>query len=138
MKRSPHRTLTITRAKGGGWSLSIHGALSDAVYPTKIAAVRAARALAREQGGVVTVRNANGGVGKTFTLGRSAMTKLNAVEGVVLGRAGQRVFSVLDRTSATPAERRALLRKDLDKLAVGLKRSAAVRRPPAKSARSAD
>lgn len=82
--------------------------------------MKAAQRAIREAGGVVTVTNAKGGVGKSFTLGRSAMTKLNAVEGVILGQATRKAFSALDKADATPAQRRAALRKDLAKLAAGI------------------
>ena len=118
MKRSTHSALDVTKLKAGGWTVSTGG--TGKVYPTKVAAMKAARTIAREQGGVLTIRHANGGVGKSFTLGRAAMTKLNAVEGVVLGHAARQVFTTFDRADATPAQRRAALaglpdhRADLD------------------------
>lgn len=100
------------------WLLS--GIGSGQTFPTKAAAVKAAQTTVREVGGLVTIKNANGGVGKSFTLGRSAMTKLNAVEGVVLGQAGKNAFRELDQIDALPAQRRAVLRKDLAKLSTGI------------------
>lgn len=136
MKRPTHSALDVTKLKAGGWTVSTGG--TGKVYPTKVAAMKAARTIVREQGGVLTVRHANGGVGKSFTLGRAAMTKLNAVEGVVLGRAGRQVFTTFDRADATPAQRRAALRKDLPKLAVGLKGASPSSRPDGKRARPVD
>lgn len=130
MKRSPPRTLLVAKSKDRGWSVSSPGSASGETFPTKDAAVKAAGKLAREGGGLVTVVDAKGGVGKSFTLGRSAMTKLNAVEGVVLGRAGEKAFARFDRVDATPAQRRAVLRKDLAKLAVGSKSPPSARSAP--------
>ncbi|MNR94680.1 hypothetical protein D3C72_257680 [compost metagenome] len=100
------------------WLVSGTGA--GQIFPTKAAAVKAAQTTVREAGGLVTIKNAKGGVGKSFTLGRSAMTKLNAVEGVILGQATQKAFSELDRIDALPAQRRAFLRNEFAKLSVGM------------------
>lgn len=100
------------------WLVSGTGA--GQTFPTKAAAVKAAQTTVREAGGLVTIKNAKGRVGKSFTLGRSAMTKLSAVEGVILGQATQKAFRELDRIEALPAQRRAVLRSDLAKLSAGI------------------
>lgn len=120
MSRSPTRTYYVAKSASGGWSVTRSGATSK-VFETKDAAVKAARQIVRQDGGVLEIKNSDGRTSKTFTLGRAAMTKLNEVEGVALTVSGKRTFKEFDRKGLTPSQRRAKLRKDPTKLRAGVK-----------------
>ncbi|PZQ56358.1 MAG: hypothetical protein DI570_21125 [Phenylobacterium zucineum] len=120
MSRSQSRTYYVAKSAAGGWSVTRSGATSK-MFETKDAAVKAARQIVRQDGGVLEIKNSDGRTSKSFTLGRTAMTKLNEVEGVVLTGAGKRTFKEFDRKGLSPSERRAKLRKDPAKLTSGVK-----------------
>lgn len=120
MSRSQSRTYSVAKNAKGSWSLS-HSGGSSTVFETKGAAVKAARQIVRQDGGVLEIKNSDGRTKKSFTLGRAAMTKLNEVEGVTLSGVGKRAFMEFDRKELTPNERRAKLRKDPAKLTAGVK-----------------
>lgn len=120
MSRSPSRTYFVAKNASGAWSVTPSGKTSR-VFQTKDAAVKAARQIVRESGGVLQIKNTDGRMSKSFTLGRSAMTKLNEVEGVALTVAGKRTFKEFDKKGLTPSQRRAKLRKDPAKLTAGVK-----------------
>lgn len=138
MNSSRLHALLVSRSKAGGWSVSRSGSEPVIMFPTKAAAIKAAQTIVREEGGVLAVRNANGKTANSFTLGRSAMAKLNAVEGVVSGNAVQKAFSAFDLVDATPAERRAGLRKDLAKLISDFSFKGSIRSDPSKTLVSQD
>lgn len=108
MSRSPSRTYVVAKNASGAWSVTLSGKTSK-VFQTKGDAVKAARQIT------------DGRMSKSFTLGRSAMTKLNEVEGVALTVAGKRTFKEFDKKGLTPSQRRAKLRKDPGKLTAGVK-----------------
>ena len=87
------------------------------VYSTQAEALRAAEETARAAGGQIQLRGSNGEVRTRFTLGRTTMEKLNAVEGVGLTPAGRSAFKSFDRNGLSPSARRTALRKDVTKLA---------------------
>lgn len=120
MSRPTSRTFFVAKNATGEWSVKSGGASTSRVFDTKAAALKAARDIVRENGGVLQVTNKDGQTSKSFTLGRSAMTKLNAVEGVVLTAAGKQTFKEFDREGLTPAQRRAKLRKSPIKLTDGV------------------
>lgn len=120
MSRSPSRTYFVAKNPSGAWSVTPSGKISK-VFQTKNAAVKAARQIVRESGGILQIKNTDGRTSKSFTLGRSAMTKLNEVEGVALTVAGKRTFKEFESKGLTPSQRRAKLRKDPTKLAAGVK-----------------
>lgn len=126
MSRSQSRTYSVAKQASGGWAVSRSGK-SSTVFETKDAAVKAARQIVRQDGGVLEIKNSDGRTSKSFTLGRSAMAKLNEVEGVVLTGAGKRTFKEFDRMGLSPSERRAKLRKDPAKLTSGVKSKPLVR-----------
>lgn len=99
------------------------------VFETKNAAVKAARQIVRQDGGVLEIKNSDGRTNKSFTLGRTAMAKLSEVEGVALTGAGKRTFKEFDRKGLTPSERRAKLSKDPVKLKTGVKSKHVTRSP---------
>jgi hypothetical protein len=112
------KTIHITQNYAGLWLVRVTGgAHVGTAYSTQAEAVRAAQAVIRETGGQLHVSGADGQARKSFTLGRAAIAKLNAVEGVALTPAGRSAFRTFDREDLTPAQRRATLRKDLSKLA---------------------
>jgi hypothetical protein len=51
----------------------------------------------RKTGGSLTVRDDQGRTTSTFTIGRNAMAKINAVEGVTLSSATENAFDTFDR-----------------------------------------
>ncbi|RAK66358.1 DUF2188 domain-containing protein [Phenylobacterium kunshanense] len=120
MSRSQSRTYFVAKNATGSWTVTRSGA-SSKVFETKDAAVKAARQIVRQDGGVLEIKNSDGRTQKSFTLGRAAMTKLNEVEGVTLSGAGKRTFKEFDRKGLTPSERRAKLRKDPTKLTAGVR-----------------
>lgn len=113
------RTLLVTKNADGGWSVATQGTNTTQVFDSKASAVAAARQIVRRDGGVLQVANTKGHTSASFTLGRLAMAKLNAVEGVILGAAGENAFQDFDRRGLSPAQRRAKLRKELDQLSAG-------------------
>lgn len=119
MSRSPSRTYLVAKTASGAWSVTPSGKTSK-MFQTKDAAVKAARQVVRESGGVLQIENTDGRTSRSFTLGRSAMTKLNEVEGVTLTVAGKRTFEEFDNKGLTPSQRRATLRKDPAKLTAGV------------------
>jgi hypothetical protein len=136
MPRSKNHTFLVSKNAKGAWALAPSGAHTAKVFETKDAAVKAARQSVRERGGVLEVKNSDGRTTKSFTLGRVAMAKLNEVEGVVLGRAGEEAFKEFDQQGLSPAQRRAKLRKDLSKFAAGTKGTASGRSAPTKPSKA--
>lgn len=120
MSRSPSRTYLVAKNASGAWSVTPSGKTSG-VFQTKDAAVKAAQQIVRESGGILQIKNTDGRTSKSFTLGRSAMTKLNEVEGVALTVTGKRTFKEFDSKGLSPTQRRAKLRKDPSKLTAGVK-----------------
>lgn len=119
MTRSSSRTLLVAKNAKGKWSVATQDAATSQVFDTKAKAVEAARRIVRQDGGVLQVANTNGRVSASFTLGRTAMTKLNVVEGVFLSTASERAFKEFDREGLSPKQRRAKPRKDLTVLSAG-------------------
>lgn len=110
------KTVHVTLNGSGDWLVRGSGGAEDMVFTTQAEAVRAAQAAVREAGGQLHVHTADGPMRKTFTLGRSAMAKLNAIEGVGLTRAGEAKFQDFDRQDLSPSQRRAALRESIGEL----------------------
>ena len=127
MAKSP-KTIHVTPGKDGAWTVRSAAARAGRVFATQAEAVLAAQARVREVGGELYVHTGQGQPKKSFTLGRAAMAKLNAVEGVALTPAARSAFKDFDRQDLSPAKRRATLRTDLVTLAAA---------PKGKSARGA-
>ena len=110
------KTIHIKPNSSGGWAVRNGTGRATGVYSTQAEAVKAAQAIVRDVGGQLLVHTPSGQLKKSFTLGRTAMGKLNAVEGVSLSPAGKTAFKTFDRDDLTPAQRRTALRKDVTKL----------------------
>jgi len=130
------KTIHITQNGSGLWLVrGAGGGRAGKVFSTQAEAERAAQAVVRDTGGHLHVRGADGQARKSFTLGRAAIAKLNAVEGVSLTPAGRSAFKSFDRADLTPDERRVALRKAPEKLAGTVKakkRAGGARAVPAK------
>ena len=107
MKRSSTK-YHVAPTASGNWSVRRGDGVTK-VFSTQGEAMAAAQAAARKTGGELIVRGSNGRVKKHFTLGRSAMERLNAVEGIVLSPRTRRTFTELDRSGAPSETRRAAL-----------------------------
>jgi hypothetical protein len=94
-------------ATEGGWQVK-GGTSGRAIetYRTQSEATEAARGALRRSGGQLLVQGLDGRVRETMTLGRDAMAKIAAVEGIHLSPAMTRTLEVLDRRGATSEERR--------------------------------
>ncbi len=92
----------------GGWTVR-RGDGAAKVFSTEGEAVAAAQAAVRKAGGELTIQAPNGRVKRSFTLGRSAMEKLNAVEGAELSAKARQTFIRLDREGAGSDARRAAI-----------------------------
>lgn len=117
------KTIHIEPNGSGGWAMRSGAGRAAGVFSTQAEAIAAAQAKVRDAGGQLLVHTASGQVKKSFTLGRTAMSKLNAVEGVSLSPAGKAAFKTFDRDGLTPAQRRTALRQDVAKLAVTPKKA---------------
>ncbi len=109
MTRTTPRAIHVV-PDNGGWSIRAENGRSSSVHATQAEAVGAAQAMVRDTGGQLTIKESNGRTKKVFTLGRGAMGKINAVEGVVLSAAAMGAFTKFDQDDLSPTERRAKLR----------------------------
>lgn len=125
MASSPRTVHVIPH--GDGWAIRAASGRAPKTFTSQADAVKAAQAEVREGGGQLMVQAPNGRVRKSFTLGRAAMEKLNAVEGVKLAPATKKAFKDFDRDGLSPTQRRAQLRKNASKLASGPKAGTANR-----------
>jgi hypothetical protein len=126
MASSP-RTVHVV-PHGSGWAIRAASGRASKTFASQADAVKAAQATVREGGGQLMVQAPNGRVRKSFTLGRAAMEKLNAVEGVKLTPATKKAFKDFDRDGLSPTQRRAQLRKSVGKVAGAPKAEAPSRR----------
>jgi hypothetical protein len=91
----------------GGWAIKQAGAASAArIYNTQQEAVEAARGALRTAGGGLRIHSRDGRIRDSFTLGRDAMSRISAVEGIHLTAEMQKDFREFDRQGLTDAERR--------------------------------
>ncbi|WP_172448593.1 DUF2188 domain-containing protein [Caulobacter mirabilis] len=98
----------VAPAPTGGWAVRQDNGAAK-FFSTQGEAVAAAQAAVRKAGGELTIQAANGHVKKRFTLGSSAMEKLNAVEGLTLSTKARQIFAKLDRAGASPDARRSAI-----------------------------
>jgi hypothetical protein len=110
MKRVAAKTLNVMAMPAGGWAVRMEGRGLTASYSTQADAVEAAQALLRAGGGELRVQGVNGRTKRSFTLGRAAMAKINAVEGVALSANTQHAFEAFDLQGLSPHQRRTELR----------------------------
>ena len=92
---------------GGGWQVKREG--SDPAttgHESQAEATEAARSALRKSGGELKVQGPDGRVHETLTLGRDAMARIAAVEGISLPGDLERLLSDLDRAGASSEERR--------------------------------
>jgi hypothetical protein len=111
------KTIHVRPTKDGAWTVAARTGRAGKVFSTQAEAIKAAQSSVREAGGELFVHATQGPAKKSFTLGRTAMAKLNAVEGVALTPAAKAAFKAFDRQDLSPARRREALRNDLPKLA---------------------
>jgi hypothetical protein len=105
---------TSTRAASGaivastsaGWAVRHAGGREIGVFATQAEATDAARSALRKSGGAVRVQGPDGRVHETLTLGRDAMARIAAVEGISLPGDLERLLGDLDRAGASSEERR--------------------------------
>ena len=103
---SASRHIDVVRGDGG-WEVRCDRAGRTAdVYRTEADAHEAAKAVLRKSGGTLAVHGSDGRLRESMTLGRDAMAKIAAVEGIHLSRDMRRTLDELDRTGASSAERR--------------------------------
>lgn len=102
---SSTRTVIVTKASRG-WTVVAPSQPAEA-FPTKAAAVAAARDRLDTSGGAIVVHDARG-VAETMTIiGGAAARRLNAIEGVRLDLASRNLLRELKADTLTPAKRRA-------------------------------
>jgi hypothetical protein len=102
----------------GGWQVRGETSSSaDGVYSTQTEATEAARQALRRSGGQTVVHGADGRIRESITLGRDAMAKIAAVEGIHLSPAMTRMLEALDRQGASSAERRLAIAQQFGKKA---------------------
>lgn len=111
------KTIHIIPDGSGVWVVRAASGRVGKTFATEAEAVSAAQAAVRDAGGQLQVHGAEGPPKRSFTLGRAAMAKLNAVEGVSLTPSGESAFKAFDREGLTPPQRRAALRQKIAKLA---------------------
>jgi len=91
----------------GGWQVRHEGADRAAgVYRTQTEATEAAKSAIRRWGGELMVQGRDGRIRGSMTLGRDAMAKIAAVEGIHLSSVSKRTLQDLDRAGASGEERR--------------------------------
>lgn len=92
---------------GGEWQVRREGSgRAVGVYPTQSEATAAASAALRKSGGAVQTLTPGGQTAETLTLGRQAMAKIAAVEGIALTAEMQDALKAFDRAGASNEERR--------------------------------
>ena len=102
--------------KEGGWVVKREGAArATGVYSTQAAAAEAARSTLRRSGGELTIQGPDGGIRESMTLGRDAMARIAAVEGVHLSSEWNRRLAELDRIGASGDERRRSIARQFGK-----------------------
>lgn len=79
-------------------------------HASQAEAIAAARKQLKATGGRLSIHDADGRIRSTYTLGRRAMAKLNAVEGISLPRKLHQAVRELGEISQSPRQRRARIR----------------------------
>jgi len=113
MKKTAPATVHVSPDTSGGWLVQTPKSATPQTYPTQAEAVSAPQSSISCSGGQISIRNANGRTSNTFTLGRAAMEKINAVEGIVLSDEVRDLFVSFDDRDLPPEQRRAELRSVL-------------------------
>jgi hypothetical protein len=99
-----------------GWTLRRpFGSGVPQVFRTQREAIQAAQTIASKQGGAVRIEGRTGAVRTTYTLGRAAIAKINAVEGAKLSPAMKREFERFDLEALAPKARRDRIARKLAK-----------------------
>ena len=100
------KRLYVTRSDTG-WQVRQEGS-SRAIgaFPSQAEATEAAKTALRKSGGELRVHGRDGRIRESLTLGRNAMAKIAAVEGIYLSSDLKRVLNDLDRNGASNDERR--------------------------------
>ena len=100
----------------GGWQVRHEGAdRATGVYRTQTEATEAAQSAMRRSGGALTVQRRDGRIRESMTLGRDAMAKIAAVEGIHLSAESKRTLQALDRAGASGKERRRSIARQFGK-----------------------
>ncbi|HEX2891908.1 DUF2188 domain-containing protein [Vineibacter terrae] len=105
---SPTRTMNVIPTSDG-WSLKRSSTTGARVYASKAEATKAAQAVLSIGGGELRIHGRNGKISETFTLGRNAIAKISAVEGLHLTEEIRDDFREFDRRRLSDDERRRLL-----------------------------
>ena len=92
----------------GKWQVRKAGASrTTAVHATQAEAVEVARGLLRQAGGKLRIHDKNGRIVEAMTLGRRAITRISAVEGISLGGEIARDLKTYDAEGLSSQQRRA-------------------------------
>jgi hypothetical protein len=110
------RTRVHVVPKDGGWQVRREGAdRATGVYGTQAEAAEAAQSALRRSGGELRVQDRGGRIRESMTLGREAMAKIAAVEGIHLSSESKRMLEDLDRAGASGKERRRSIARQFGK-----------------------
>lgn len=99
-------TAVLVAPEGDGWSMRRGDGRAIKTFATQAEAIEAAQNQLRVTGGELRVRSRTGRVRISYTLGRSAMAKINGVEGLKLSKQQSGDFKAFDRQGLSAAERR--------------------------------
>ena len=115
MKRTGSRTLHVVPQPSGGWVVRGGETGPSQTFSTQSAAVQAARNSMRATGGELRIHTSSGRLKDSFTLGRAAMERINAIEGVTLSPDVRRAFERFDRDGLSSDQRRERIRAGIAK-----------------------
>lgn len=110
LKRSAPQSLQVTGGRGVWQVRREDSQRATSRHASQAEAVAAARKQLRISGGQLSIHGADGRIRSTYTLGRKAMAKLNAVEGISLPRRLRKAVSEIDDSGQSPQQRRARIR----------------------------
>ena len=100
------QTLQVENNKSGWIVRSGRNARATRVFATQAEAVDDARMRLRVAGGELAVRSVDGRIRESFTIGRKAMAKIGAIEGIRLSKKIRANLRALDKEGLSPRERR--------------------------------
>ena len=96
----------VVAPTSGGWAVRQATGRETGVFATQNEATEAARSALRKSGGSVQVHGRDGRIHETLTLGRDAMARIAAVEGISLPSGLESLLGDLDRAGASSEDRR--------------------------------
>ena len=104
--KTSNKASAVVAQTSGGWTVRHAAGPETGVFATQHEATEAARSALRKSGGAVQVHGRDGRIHETLTLGRDAMAKIAAVEGISLTGDLERLLGDLDRAGASSEDRR--------------------------------